>query len=279
MSHGADLCSTNRSDGKENQPIGIDVDDENRRSPEKRSKLSLTEYDDAKSLFSALRTASKDSSILFNGSFKMGTDQAIDDKDRNKNIAEDIWAATGYRWSVHDHTLLADGLSSRFYCCQDEERKKESEKSTRPGAVHWETEGMDHFPCQSKLTVTVTCRGQPAGHQSISLRIEHHKPHNIWAVPSALATMVREDFSHVSSQQVYRACVSFSEGLWKCAEDQIDSATALLKEMHDEADILKVETVEGVTALGWDLERISQHLQGKIVEIAIDATFRSICFV
>ncbi|KIJ40720.1 hypothetical protein M422DRAFT_256416 [Sphaerobolus stellatus SS14] len=223
----------------------------------------------------------------------MGTNQAIDDKDRNKSIAEDIWAATGYRWSVHDHTLLVDGLSSCFYCCQDEERKKDSEKSTRPSAVHQETEGMDHFPCQSKLTVTVTCRGQPAGRQSISLRIEHHKPHvkyfrvdlpyeakekncqNIWGVPSALSTMIQEDFPHVSSQQVYHAWVSFSEGLWKCAEDQIDSATALLKEMYDEADILKVETVEGVTALGWGLKRVSQCLQGKIVEIAIDATYNT----
>ncbi|KIJ26521.1 hypothetical protein M422DRAFT_272397 [Sphaerobolus stellatus SS14] len=96
-----------------------------------------------------------------------------------------------------------------------------------------------------------------------------------YTVPSALAAKIREDFPHVTSQQVYRAWVTFSEILWKRSEAQMESASGLLREMPEEASILQVETVMGVSALGWGLKEIAHTLEGKIVEIAIDATYNT----
>jgi hypothetical protein len=60
--------------------------------------------------------------------------------------------------------------------------------------------------------------------------------------------------------------------MWKQAENQMDSTQMLLQEMEDEADILQIETVEGVTALAWGLRKVALHLSDQVVEVAIDAT-------
>ncbi|KIJ28041.1 hypothetical protein M422DRAFT_83734, partial [Sphaerobolus stellatus SS14] len=170
--------------------------------------------------------------------------------------------------SVLDHNPLVDGTLLRFHYCQNQEHKKDSRKSMKPGVKHRDNEGMDRF-------------------RSIFVLVEHHHPrvkyfqvdllrealekihNNIWAVPCALAAKIRKDFTYVTSQQVYLTWVTLSETLWKRVEDQLESATTLLREMYEDADILQVETVAGVTALGWGLKQISKSLEGKIVAIAI----------
>ncbi|HEV7736352.1 MAG TPA: hypothetical protein VGO47_03130, partial [Chlamydiales bacterium] len=102
---------------------------------------------------------------------------------------------------------------------------------------------------------------------------------NLWAVPSALAAKIHEDFPHVTSQQVYRTWASFSETMWKRSDNQIESAKILLGEMEDEADIFPITCEPGVNALAWGVKTIAEKLSGRIVEVAIDATCKFFLFL
>jgi len=56
----------------------------------------------------------------------------------------------------------------------------------------------------------------------------------------------------------------------------MDSAMLLLAEMENEADIFQIETVPGVVALAWGIQKTATRLKDQIVEVAIDATCESI---
>ena len=60
--------------------------------------------------------------------------------------------------------------------------------------------------------------------------------------------------------------------MWKRADNQMESAKLLLEEMGEDADIFNVDCAPGVTAIAWGNKRIATCLEGKIVEVAIDAT-------
>ncbi|KAF8588751.1 hypothetical protein K439DRAFT_1613256 [Ramaria rubella] len=98
---------------------------------------------------------------------------------------------------------------------------------------------------------------------------------NLWAMPSALAAKVQEEFGQVSAAQVYRTWVAFSETMWKRANNQMESAKMLLEEMKNEADILPIETVLGVMALAWGIQKTAAWLKGQIVEVVIDAMYNT----
>lgn len=50
------------------------------------------------------------------------------------------------------------------------------------------------------------------------------------------------------------------------------SVKALLSELQDDALILDLPVMEGVEQVAWVMKRVMLPLQGKIVEIGIDAT-------
>ncbi|HEV7736746.1 MAG TPA: hypothetical protein VGO47_05155 [Chlamydiales bacterium] len=163
-------------------------------------------------------------------------------------------------------------------------------KNTSSGIKHRDNEGMDRFNCGSLLNISVSRQNEDSRKQHIKIHLVHHVRHvlyydvqlpdaardiiqnNLWAIPSALAAKIHEDFPKVSSQQVYRAWATFSETMWKRADDQMESATMLLEEMDNEVDILSINCEPGVKALAWGLKNIIRKLSGKIVEVAIDAT-------
>ncbi|KIJ32840.1 hypothetical protein M422DRAFT_265322 [Sphaerobolus stellatus SS14] len=75
--------SQERYPGKENRSHQIEDDGVNHKRPKSGNVL-----------FTALRLASKQPSFTFAGSFNMNTDVEMDDKDRNKAVAEDVWETT-----------------------------------------------------------------------------------------------------------------------------------------------------------------------------------------
>ncbi|KIJ50656.1 hypothetical protein M422DRAFT_777024 [Sphaerobolus stellatus SS14] len=89
--------------GKENRSHQIEDDDVNHKRPKS-----------GKALFTALRLASKQSSFTFAGSFNMSTDVEMDDKDRNKAVAEDVWGSTGYRSGIFVSHRSSASISMLF---------------------------------------------------------------------------------------------------------------------------------------------------------------------
>jgi hypothetical protein len=63
-----------------------------------------------------------------------------------------------------------------------------------------------------------------------------------------------------------------SETLWKRDIQQLPSVRALLGELGDDVAILDLPEIEGVEQVAWVMKQIVLPLQGKLVEIGIDAT-------
>jgi len=150
---------------------------------------------------------------------------------------------------------------------------------------------MDRFDCQSRLSISVS---HIRGKQMVTVALQHTKRHvpycsvdmppealqiireHLWSIPSALVEQIQPNFPQVSAQQIHSAWAEMSEVLWKRKDNQVESASELLKEMGDNVEILQIETVEGVSALAWGLRKTVTRLQGKIMEVALDATCESL---
>jgi len=74
-------------------------------------------------------------------------------------------------------------------------------------------------------------------------------------VLSEVASEICGEFPHVTHQQVYAAWSKYSAILWKCSDDQLESAKELLSEMTEEAVILQVDALDCVVALGWAFQQ------------------------
>ena len=67
-----------------------------------------------------------------------------------------------------------------------------------------------------------------------------------------------------------------SETLWKREKDQLSSAKILLNEYRDDVDVFEVDVQDGVQQLCWGMKKILAELKGKVIEIAVDATCKSL---
>lgn len=64
-----------------------------------------------------------------------------------------------------------------------------------------------------------------------------------------------------------------AQELWKRKpENQMESATILLKESDDVTDLFALEVEDGVDQLVWGMKKISHLLGAGIIEVGIDAT-------
>ena len=63
-----------------------------------------------------------------------------------------------------------------------------------------------------------------------------------------------------------------SETLWKREREQLPSVKILLGELRDDVQVLDVPRMEGVEQIAWVMKKVMLPLEGKIVEVGIDAT-------
>jgi hypothetical protein len=63
-----------------------------------------------------------------------------------------------------------------------------------------------------------------------------------------------------------------SETLWKQNREQLPSVKLILGELEDDVAILRLPGMDGVEQVAWVMKKVVLQLQGKIVEIGIDAT-------
>ena len=192
--------------------------------------------------------------------------------------------------SVHDNRPLKGGHTTRFWCSQDERRKKASKKSDDPNAKHRDTVGMKRYPCKSAMTVTY--KRNKIGGQDIFIRLQHHISHVLysdvqmppevlqtiqeqaeWSTPSAMAAKIQSAYPQVTTNQINAAWRELSKTYWQRDNDQLTSARKLLAEYEGEADVFELTGIpEGVEILAWGMKQIAEPLRGKVVEIGIDAT-------
>ncbi|KIJ27755.1 hypothetical protein M422DRAFT_271044 [Sphaerobolus stellatus SS14] len=149
----------------------------------------------------------------------------------------------------------------------DAQKKSKKKTGTR------DNEGMDRFDCKSSLTISMSRNEASSIRQSITVHLEHgmkHVPYydvqlpkaaqelifqNLWASSSIIAAKVQKEYPHITSQQVYRAWVEFTEGIG--------------------CQILPVTCVEAVQVLAWGLKYPDAKLAGKVVEVGIGATYNT----
>ena len=151
---------------------------------------------------------------------------------------------------------------------------------------------MDRYPCKSKMSISChVMRGSGGTTHTISIWVEHHSWHipyyNVdlpskaaemiwenleWTCPSEIAKKVQMTHLSVTASQIYRAWMTMSEILWKRDLDQLTSVRTLLGEFDDDVDILRLLAIEGAIQVAWVIKDIVGLLQGKIVEVGINAT-------
>jgi hypothetical protein len=191
---------------------------------------------------------------------------------------------------VHDSQETKDGCTTHFWCCQDEQRKQKSRPSEKEGVKHRDTLGLHRFACKSNLRISCTIASPTS--QRITIRISHlirHPPYfdvsipkevvemvrrDIdWALPNDLTRKIQQDYPAVTNKQIMTIWTKLAQELWKRKpENQMESATILLKESDDVMDLFVLEIEEGVDQLAWGMKKIAHLLGAGIVEVGIDAT-------
>lgn len=232
-------------------------------------------------------------------------------KDCVKNITQEIWAITGYRftsvtsvyihdlqiasnwnnYSVKDHKTSPQGHSTRYFCSQDAGRKKAAKPSVKPGVVHRHHEGMPRFDCNSSLRVSIQTPPRQPETCIVTVRLSHDVRHVHYydvalpdgaaeiirhsieySLPSQLVPEVQATYPNVSPKQVHRAWSTMSQIMWRRAKNQLESAKKLMEEFGEDVKVLDVTVSEGVEILAISFPKINAALKDKVVEIGLDAT-------
>ena len=142
--------------------------------------------------------------------------------------------------------------------------------------------------------MNISCRTNRKDTHTVTLWLEHHQRHTPyydvsltpeaaamiredleWTSPSEMAKKVQATYPAVSANQVHKAWTTMSETLWKRDVEQLPSVKTLLREYKDDVDVLDIPVADGVEQVAWLMKKIAGPLNGKIVEIGIDATCKN----
>ena len=94
-----------------------------------------------------------------------------------------------------------------------------------------------------------------------------------WALPNDLTRKIQQDYPAVTNKQIMTIWTKLAQELWKRKpENQMESATILLKESDNMTDLFVLEVEEGVDQLVWGMKKIACLLGTGIVKVRIDAT-------
>ncbi|KAJ7621731.1 hypothetical protein DFH06DRAFT_1273581 [Mycena polygramma] len=201
-------------------------------------------------------------------------------------VATEIWKLSGYRFTVKDHKKLKSGHRTRFYCSQDEARKKKSKATLHPDIRNRDNVGMKRFPCGSKLSISCRARKNDEEELDVTVQIKHAAKHvsyvdvsmppealdmireNVeWLTPVAMVSKVQAAFPNITAAQIHRAWMDMSSTFWRYDDDQLLSAKKVLEANKQDVDIFEPQDVpEGVEMLCWGMKNIAEPLKGQIIE-------------
>ncbi|KAJ6617161.1 hypothetical protein B0H10DRAFT_1948543 [Mycena sp. CBHHK59/15] len=190
--------------------------------------------------------------------------------------------------SVKDHKKLASGHRTRFWCSQDEARKKKSKASQNPDVCNRDNVGMKRYACGSKLTISCRTGKNDDEQLYVTVVLKHAGKYvsyvdvlmppealdmiheNVeWLTPVAMVTKVQAAFPQVTAAQIHRAWMEISEVFWRFDDDQLLSTKKLLEEHLNDVDIFEPKDVpEGVEMLCWGMKKVATPLKGKLSKSA-----------
>lgn len=155
---------------------------------------------------------------------------------------------------------------------------------------------MHRYACKGRLNISY--RTNPKGEEKtnrVTVWLEHNAKHtpyydvslppeaaalireNLeWFSPHEVAKLVLQTYPSISANQVHFAWTTMSETLWKRDREQLPSVKALLGELKSDVAVLHLPEIDGVEQIAWVMKKVVEPLQGKIVEIGIDATCESV---
>ncbi|KAJ7101717.1 hypothetical protein C8R44DRAFT_887916 [Mycena epipterygia] len=287
--HSCEDDSNTRDDDQEDS-------DDDIRGDYKEDKNGMEAFSDAESFYDALRTEFKAGKpIDFLGTYPVPVDDLVSSRQRVQMAAVELWKISGYRFTVKDHKKLKGGHRTRFWCSQDETRKKKSKASQNPDIRNRDNVGMKRYPCGSKLSISCRARKDNEDELDVIFQLKHAAKHvsyedvsmplealdmirdNVeWLTPVAMVTKVQAAFPNVTAAQIHRAWMEMSEPFWRFDNDQLLSTKKLLEEHTDDVNIFEPQDIpEGVEMICWGMKKIAEPLKGKVVEIGVDATYNT----
>ncbi|KAJ7916046.1 hypothetical protein B0H13DRAFT_2451203 [Mycena leptocephala] len=269
---------TDRSDSKARGDAGEEHSEDDICGDNDDNEAMET-FSDAESFYNALRAEFKGGeAINFHGTYPMAVDALVSPRECVQMVSAEIWKISHYRFTVKDHKKLKSGHRTRFWCSQDEVRKKKSKASQNPDICNRDNVGMKRYPCESKLSISCWARKDNEDQLDVTIQLKHAAKHdNIqWMTPVVMVTQVQAAFPNVTAAQIHRAWVEMSEPFWWFDDDQLLSTKKLLEEHTDDVDIFEPDDVpEGVEMVCWGMKKIATPLKGKVVKIGVDATYNT----
>jgi hypothetical protein len=180
-----------------------------------------------------------------------------------------------------------------MWCSQAATHAKAPKPSQNPEVKRRETSGMDRFDCKGALTIRIKPHLWADNLHLITIMIQHEEAHvryldismpaeafeyiksQLHLTPGLIASQLAETFPELTQAQVYAAWSRLSEAYWKKDENPLVSARKLLEEDTRGVNIWELEVPEGVTAIAWGCQKISQKIGAQVLEIGLDATCES----
>ncbi|KAF7375295.1 hypothetical protein MSAN_00416300 [Mycena sanguinolenta] len=146
-------------------------------------------YSTSEELYAALtKTCAEDPEVDFSGSYIVPAPDAdtVSDKVRVQMVTNDVWKATGYRFTVKDHPPTERGHKTRLWCSQDEARRSKHRGSNNDAprvSKQGELFAKQRFPCRSRLMIT--CLPSPEGTRTppgriVTIRMHHYVRHEAY---------------------------------------------------------------------------------------------------
>ena len=124
-------------------------------------------YHSSQEMWDAVQREFQEQELVdFAGSFVVSNDPVIPDKERVRNVANDLWRLSGFKFtyaisihlfrmtpdvssSVRDHPVTSDGHRTRMWCAQDANRRRCRSKNSISSSS-----AKQRYPCQSHLLIS-----------------------------------------------------------------------------------------------------------------------------
>ncbi|KAF8527020.1 hypothetical protein BU17DRAFT_61987 [Hysterangium stoloniferum] len=193
------------------------------------------------------------SDMVFKGVYKAPDDPLVTAKQQVEMAAQEVWRCLPDN-RIKDHKKQKLEHCTQFWCSQDSACKKKSKISEDLNIKSHDNIRMTRYPC----------------HNIIWEHVE-------WLTSVAMVAKVQAAYAGVTAAQVHKAWMDMSQLFWHCDDLQLPSVKKLLEEFTDTVDIFSPNSIpDGVDILCWGMRKIAVPLEGKIVEVGIDATSTSI---
>ncbi|KAF8520623.1 hypothetical protein BU17DRAFT_88824 [Hysterangium stoloniferum] len=241
------------------------------------SSDSIEVFDKGEALFDSIRSKFRTrSDVVFKGVYEALDDPLVTAKQQVEMAAQEVWRVTGYRFTVKDHKKQKLGHRTRFWCSQDSACKKKSKISGDLNIKSCDNIGMTRL---RTITVKIEHHAKHVHYVDVSLPLgaaDIIQEHVEWLTPVAMVAKVQAAYPGVTAAQVHKAWTDMSQLFWHHDDLQLPSAKKLLEEFTDTVDIFLPNSIpDGVDIQCWGMRKIAVPLEGKIVEVGINATYNT----